>query len=74
MLRNYGTLKKPTNQRYEKLITSIIVSKINHGQLNDSHLTMTDLETIKTVFIHEALGRDHQRIEYTDQVKEKSHG
>ena len=68
------TLKKPTNQRYEKLITSIIVSKINHGQLNDSHLTMTDLETIKTVFIHEALGRDHQRIEYTDQVKEKSHG
>lgn len=65
------TLKKPTNQRYEKLITSIIVSKINHNQLNDSHLTMTDLERIKRVFIHEALGRDHQRIEYDNQEGNK---
>ncbi len=64
------TLKKPTNQRFEKLITSIIVSKINHEQLNDSHLTMTDLEKIKRVFIYEALGRDHQRIEYENTDKE----
>lgn len=58
------TIKKPTTQRYEKLATSIINSKINAGQLNDSHLTLTDLEKIKKVFVHDAFGRDHQRIEY----------
>ncbi len=58
------TIKKPTTQRYEKLATSIINGKINGGQLNDSKLTLTDLEKIKKVFVHDAFGRDHQRIEY----------
>ncbi|MSU05987.1 HDIG domain-containing protein [Spirochaetales bacterium NM-380-WT-3C1] len=58
------TIKKPTTQRYEKLATSIFNNKINGGQLNDSKLTLTDLEKIKKVFVHDAFGRDHQRIEY----------
>ena len=42
----------------------IFNNKINGGQLNDSKLTLTDLEKIKKVFVHDAFGRDHQRIEY----------
>ena len=61
------TIKKPTTQRYEKLISSIISGKMSNGQLNDSKLTLTDLEKIKQVFVHDAFGRDHQRIEYNNK-------
>lgn len=65
------TLKKPTTQRYDKLIMSIIVSKMNRSQLNDSGLTMTDIDVIKATFIHVLIGRDHQRISYDDEDKDK---
>ena len=40
---------------------------MSNGQLNDSKLTLTDLEKIKQVFVHDAFGRDHQRIEYNNK-------
>ena len=61
------TLKKPTSQRYDKLITNIFVSKINRNQLENSPLTLENLNTIKQAFIHVLLGRDHQRIKYDDE-------
>lgn len=58
------TLKNPNTQKYDRLIMNIIISKINHNQLSDSQLTLTDLITIKDTFIRSLVGRDHQRIEY----------
>ena len=58
------TLKNPNHQKYEKFITNIIIDKMNYKQLNNSQLTINDLDKIKESFIHYLLGRDHQRIEY----------
>lgn len=58
------TIKNPNHQKYEKFISNIISDKINHKQLNDSQLTLTDLDKIKQTFIHQLMGRDHHRIEY----------
>ncbi len=58
------TLKNPNTQKYDRLIMNIIISKINHGQMAESKLTLTDLMKIKDTFIRSLVGRDHQRIEY----------
>lgn len=58
------TIKKPSHQRYEKLIRQIISEKIIHSQLDDSGLTMIDLKLIRDAFIPPLLGRDHHRISY----------
>ena len=61
------TLKKPTTLRYEKLFTSILVGKMNGNQLDDCMLSMAEIEKIKRVFVHQAFGRDHMRIQYTKE-------
>ncbi len=61
------TLKKPTTLRYEKLFTSILVGKMNASQLDDCMLSMSEIEKIKRVFVHQAFGRDHMRIQYTKE-------
>ena len=58
------TLKNPNHQKYDKFITNIIIDKMNYKQLNNSQLTINDLDKIKESFIHYLIGRDHQRIEY----------
>ncbi len=58
------TLKNPNHQKYDKFITNIVIDKMTHRQLNNSQLTINDLEKIRESFIHYLLGRDHQRIEY----------
>ena len=40
------TLKKPTPSKYQKLIKSIIMGKIEREQLGDSQLSLTDLDFI----------------------------
>lgn len=58
------TIKNPNHQKYDKFISNIVSDKISHNQLNNSKLTITDLDKIKEAFIHQLLGRDHHRIEY----------
>lgn len=64
------TLQKPTSQRYDKLITNIIVSKINRNQLENAPITLENLTDIKGAFIHVLLGRDHKRIKYDTEDKD----
>lgn len=61
------TLKNPNTNKYDRLISNIIISKINHNQLSQSSLTLTDLDIIKDTFILSLVGRDHQRIEYDNK-------
>ena len=58
------TMKNPNHQKYDKFITNIFIDKMNYRQLNNSQLTINDLDKIRESFIHYLLGRDHQRIEY----------
>ena len=53
--------------RYEKAFTSILVSKMNASQLDDCKLSMSEIEKIKKVFVHQVFGRDHNRIQYTKE-------
>ena len=61
------SLKKPTTLRYEKAFTSILVGKMNASQLDDCRLSMSEIEKIKKVFVHQVFGRDHNRIQYTKE-------
>lgn len=61
------SIKRPTTTKYEKMIHQIIMGKIERDQLNDSHLSMTDLDIIASSFLHTLVGRDHQRIEYPEE-------
>ncbi len=61
------TIKRPTTTKYQKLIHQIVMGKIDRHQLDDSRLSLTDLEDITVSFINTLVGRDHQRIEYPDE-------
>ena len=61
------TVKKPTHSKYQKLIRSLIMGKIERGQLKDSGLSLTDLDRIEEVFLQQIIGRDHHRIGYPQE-------
>lgn len=60
------SLSSPTKEKIEKLVTKIIKEKLEDGQLEDSDLTLKELEKIKQTFIKIILGIFHERIEYPD--------
>lgn len=62
------SIKRPTTSKYEKMIHQIIMGKIERDQLNDSHLSLTDLDIISSSLLHTLVGRDHQRIEYPEDI------
>ena len=66
------TIKKPSAQKYDKLVNQIIMAKIERKQLSSSRLSMTDLDTITKVFVQILTGRFHTRIEYPDAEKEEN--
>ena len=58
------TLKKPTLSKISKYVWDLFLYKITEQQLNNSELTLKDLETIKNIFVHILAGYFHARIEY----------
>jgi len=65
------TMKKPNHSKYQKLVHSVIMGKIERDQLKDSQLSLTDLDVIEDAFVQTLIGRDHHRIEYPDEAKEE---
>lgn len=64
------TVKKPSAQRYEKLVNQIIMGKIERKQLSACRLSLTDLDTVARTFVQILTGRNHTRIEYPKEEKE----
>jgi putative nucleotidyltransferase with HDIG domain len=64
------TVRKPSAQKYEKLIHQIIMGKIERKQLAASRLSLTDLDNIAKVFMQTLTGRYHSRIEYPEEKVE----
>ncbi len=62
----------PANpQKYNKLIESIFLKKLEHSQLDNCGLTTGDLRTLRNTFVKALLAKNHSRIEYPDQEEDK---
>ena len=55
-----------TSDGMEKLIRKLIRDKIDDGQLNQSPLTLEDIENATQAFVTVLSGVFHQRVEYPD--------
>ena len=60
------TLAKPTPNRIEQLVRSIIRSRLEDGQLSECDITLMDLELITQTFTRVLQGLLHSRVEYPD--------
>jgi hypothetical protein len=58
------TITKPSPSRLEQLVKKIVQGKLEDGQLNESNLTLNDLERIIKSFAQVLTGWYHSRIEY----------
>ncbi|AOY78445.1 phosphohydrolase [Clostridium formicaceticum] len=65
------SMSSPSKDKIENLIHKIIQDKLEDGQLEESNLTLKELDIIKKTFVKVILGIFHERIEYPDtDIKE----
>jgi putative nucleotidyltransferase with HDIG domain len=57
------SLREPDVQSINDLVDRIVSYKLNQGQLNDSNITLKDLETIKAIFKKMLMSIYHVRID-----------
>jgi len=65
------TIQDPQKGSIEAMVKKIVEDKLLSGQLNDSDLTLSDLEIIQNTFVKILLGIYHERVEYPDLEKEE---
>lgn len=61
------SLKEPTHEKIDSIVSSIIHSKISDGQLDNSPLTLKELQTIQHSICDSLKGIFHSRIQYPDK-------
>lgn len=59
-------LSRPTPGRIEGLVRKLIKSRLDDGQLDESDLTLRDLDKVADAFVQVLSGIYHNRIEYPD--------
>ena len=59
-------LKQPTHSRLKGLIEDLVDQRFKEGELDESPLTLRDLENIKEAFLTILAGTFHTRVEYPD--------
>lgn len=67
------SMSSPTSADIEKMVNKIVQEKVDDGQLNESDLTLKDIEKTKQSFLKVLEGIFHNRIEYPElnnQLKE----
>lgn len=64
------SLERPNPQKIEDIVRGIIEERLKDGQLDDSPLTLKDLNIIAESFIKVLNGLFHPRIEYPEVQKE----
>ena len=67
------TLQKPTQPRIRGFVESLIDKKVEENQLDESNLTLKEIDQIKEAFIPILLGIHHVRVEYPsdNEINEK---
>ena len=68
-------MPEPTLEKMDQLIHKLVRAKMDDGQLNESPLTLKDLENICKAFLTVLTGVFHQRVEYpkVEIPKKNSH-
>ena len=66
------TMKNPTTEGIEEYIVKLVRGKLEDGQLNDSPLTLRDIDRICTAATQVLVGVFHERIEYPDLDETKA--
>ena len=61
------SISEPTHKRLESMVDGIFKSRVNDGQLDDTHLTFKDLYQIKETFLEILIGIHHGRVKYPGQ-------
>ena len=62
------SLKEPTAKNIHDLVDRIIDYKLAQDQLDDSNITLHDLETIKLIFKNMLMSIYHVRIDYAESI------
>ena len=60
------TIEIPTRENLERLIENIVNDKMSQGELNDSGLTLKDIEIIKRISFQKIIVSLHERIKYPE--------
>jgi len=58
------SLKEPTEAKIEEIVASIVKDKVSDGQLDESPLTLKELNLIQTTICESLKGIFHSRIQY----------
>ena len=66
------TLDSPRREDLEMLIEHIVDDKMSQGELNDSGLTLKDIEIIKRITFQKIIVSLHERIKYPELPDEKA--
>lgn len=65
------TLDKPTPNKIENLVKQVVHNILEDGQLDESPLSLRDINTMIQAFSRILTGIYHQRIEYPDKIMEE---
>jgi putative nucleotidyltransferase with HDIG domain len=68
------SLKKATPQSIKELIDNIFMARMQDGQLNDTPLTLSQLQKVKESFSFTLLNMLHARVEYPETKKGNGNG
>lgn len=60
------TIEIPTRENLERLIENIVNDKMAQGELNDSGLTLKDIEIVKRISFQKIIVSLHERIKYPE--------
>jgi hypothetical protein len=63
------SLEKPTPQKIESIIRKMVRAKIDDHQLDETSLTLADIETVITVYTRMLASVYHPRIEYPEPAE-----
>lgn len=64
------SLAQPTPNRIDNMVRKIIKERLNDGQLDECDITLKELDSIGTAFVHILSGIFHKRIEYPEKLAE----
>jgi membrane-associated HD superfamily phosphohydrolase len=62
------SLPQKDDAEIREMVDRIVNGRLSDGQLDDSNLTMRDVERIRGSFVEQLLGMYHQRISYPENV------
>ncbi len=61
------SMDEADEEKIENMVTNLIKSRVNDGQLDDSPLTISDISKIKQIFVKILISQHHKRIRYPKQ-------